>query len=1004
MKPSAPLPTPGHLTAGPLAQSPGFLACAGLAISVALAPSLGLAQSNYSDAAAFTTLVGAPGTSGSADGPVNTARFSTPIGVAVAPSGLLYVADYNNSAVRRVGVDGAVSTLRSDPGYFFNGVLYNRLGANGVALDESGNVNVASFTSHSIVRISSSGAIVTRLAGARIVDFSTGLPISLAVPSSLDGSSLSSGFRNPTDVTVDSAGTVYVSDEGNNLVRKVTPSGVISTLAGSAGLAGSADGTGSAARFNRPRGIGVDQDFNVYVADFGSHTIRKITPGGTVTTLAGLAGTPGSQDGVGTGSRFNLPHGLSLDSAGNIYVADFGNHTIRRIALNGDVTTLGGSAGNPGSVEGTGAAARFNGPRDVVVHSDGTLYVADGGNHTIRRGVMRARFSVQPVSQSVFAGAPATFTATATGAASISYAWQKDGAAIPGATAATLTLANVQSANLGSYVLVATTAAGSTTSNPATLSFSAAPSFTTQPASQTAAVGATATFTAVATGAGTILYQWLKDGGALPGATTNTLTIANVQAANLGTYTVIASNTSGPTVSNPATLSFTLPPSFTTHPTSQAVAPGATATFAASVTGTGLITYQWLKDGVSIPSATTPSLTVVNVQAANLGTYLLIASNAGGPATSNPAILSFPTRPTFQNHPADASVLPGATTTFSATAISGLPVTYQWLKDGIAIPNATTATLTVTNVQLSNLGAYTVVATNSVGPATSNPATLSFALSTAGRLTNLSIRTNAGTGAQTLIVGFVVGGADTSGPKPLLIRGAGPALGGFGLTGFLADPTLSVFSGANTVIASNDNWSGDAQVAAIGGQVGAFAFTVASSRDAALYSPALTAGAYTAQISGVGGTTGITLAEIYDATSPNNFLVTTPRLINVSARTQVGTGADILITGFNVGGATPRTLLIRAVGPTLATFGVTGVLADPRLELFSGTTPIQANDNWGGVPAIVAAAGSVGAFALDAASRDAVLLVTLAPGSYTAQVSGVGNTTGVALVEIYDVP
>jgi len=296
-----------------------------------------------------------------------------------------------------------------------------------------------------------------------------------------------------------------------------------------------------------------------------------------------------------------------------------------------------------------------------------------------------------------------------------------------------------------------------------------------------------------------------------------------------------------------------------------------------------------------------------------------------------------------------------------------------------------------------------VIASNAAGTTVSSPAVLAFDVSNAGRLVNLSVRSNAGTGAQTLIVGFAIGGAGTSGPKPLLIRGAGPALTAFGVSGVLVDPSLSVFSGA-TVVASNDNWNGDAQIAAVAAQVGAFAFTSTASKDAALLSSALGSGSYTVQINGVGNATGIALAEIYDTSSGNSFTSTTPRLVNISARTQVGTGADILITGFAIGGSTSKTLLIRAVGPTLSIFGVGNPLADPKLELYSGNSSIQSNDNWGGAPAIVNAATSVGAFPLDGSSKDAVLLVTLQPGTYSAQVSGVGNTTGVALVEIYEVP
>ena len=158
------------------------------------------------------------------------------------------------------------------------------------------------------------------------------------------------------------------------------------------------------------------------------------------------------------------------------------------------------------------------------------------------------------------------------------------------------------------------------------------------------------------------------------------------------------------------------------------------------------------------------------------------------------------------------------------------------------------------------------------------------------------------------------------------------------------------------------------------------------------------------QITGKNNGTGVALAEIYDASVPP-LGTGTPRLVNVSARTQVGTGADILIAGFNIGGATARTVLIRAIGPELGVFGVGGVLNDPKIQLFSGTTVLRENDDWGGDPQAVSLGSSVGAFSLsNPASKDAVLLVTLPPGSYTAQVSGAGGSTGVALIEVYEIP
>ncbi len=270
-----------------------------------------------------------------------------------------------------------------------------------------------------------------------------------------------------------------------------------------------------------------------------------------------------------------------------------------------------------------------------------------------------------------------------------------------------------------------------------------------------------------------------------------------------------------------------------------------------------------------------------------------------------------------------------------------------------------------------------------------------------GRLINMSIRTNAGTGDNTLIVGIGLGGAGTSGDKAVLLRAVGPTLGAFGVGGALLDPVMTVFQGTAQV-AQNDDW--DLATGANFGPLGAFPITHPS-RDSAIYGPAIVPASYSIQIVGKNNATGVALAEIYDATPSASFTASTPRLVNVAARTSVGTGDNILIAGFVVGGSTPVRVLVRAVGPTLGAFGVGGVLADPRLTISTSTATVAENDNWGGAPALKAAFGPVGAFAFaDDNSRDAAVLVTLQPGSYTAQVSGVGNTTGVALVEVYEVP
>lgn len=257
-------------------------------------------------------------------------------------------------------------------------------------------------------------------------------------------------------------------------------------------------------------------------------------------------------------------------------------------------------------------------------------------------------------------------------------------------------------------------------------------------------------------------------------------------------------------------------------------------------------------------------------------------------------------------------------------------------------------------------------------------------------LANLSVRSVAGTGAETLIVGFAISG----GGKPLLVRGIGPALIPFGIDAALRDPRLEVYRDT-TRVRSNDDW--EASAATTFDAVGAFALPNGS-RDSALVAT-LDGGSYTAQVTGAEGGTGIALVELYDAQRGG-----AARLVNVSARSRVGTGADLLVAGFNVAGTGSRRLLIRAIGPTLQDFGVDGALANPKLDLFRGgeSSPFASNDDW--QQSVQSSFGAVGAFPLPAGSRDSVLVVTLGPGSYTAQITGVNDTTGVALVEVYELP
>lgn len=266
------------------------------------------------------------------------------------------------------------------------------------------------------------------------------------------------------------------------------------------------------------------------------------------------------------------------------------------------------------------------------------------------------------------------------------------------------------------------------------------------------------------------------------------------------------------------------------------------------------------------------------------------------------------------------------------------------------------------------------------------------------RLVNLSARAPVGSEDQILISGFYMAGTQS---KSVLIRAVGPSLTQFGVSEVLANPQLSLYNDSGVLLTSNDDWDSSGSVGSTGTRVGAFSLP-SGSKDAALLIT-LSPGAYTAQVSGVGGS-GVALVEVYDASPlPSGE---SQRLINLSARGLSGPGEAVLSGGFAVTGNAPKKLLIRGVGPTLTKLGVNGAIPDPFLTVYRDQKPIAKNDNWGNLDSksISAAAVQVGAFGLVAGSKDAAMILTLAAGSYTIEVNNLEKDTGVALIEIYEIP
>jgi sugar lactone lactonase YvrE len=331
-----------------------------------------------------TTLAGS--TQGFLDGAGSTAKFDHPIGLATDSFGNIYVADAWNHKIRKITPAGVVITLAGSTQGFADGqgaaTKFNY--PQGVATDVSDNIYVADYGNNKIRKITPTG-VVSTLAGSDLQGFA-------------DGIGASAQFCLPIGVATDASGNVYVADQCNNKIRKISQTGVVTTLAGS--TQGFADGTGTAAQFNNPIGIATDISGNVYVGDIVNYKIRKITPAGEVSTLAGS--TQGFLDGAGSTAKFDHPIGLATDSFGNIYVADQCNNKIRKISQTGVVTTLAGST--RGFADGTGATAQFSDPQGIATDAQGNMYIsnfADFGNHNIRKITQQLGITQNDISSKI---------------------------------------------------------------------------------------------------------------------------------------------------------------------------------------------------------------------------------------------------------------------------------------------------------------------------------------------------------------------------------------------------------------------------------------------------------------------------------------------------------------------------------------------------------------------------------------------------------------------------
>jgi hypothetical protein len=596
--------------------------------------------------------------------------------------------------------------------------------------------------------------------------------------------------------------------------------------------------------------------------------------------------------------------------------------------------------------------------------------------------------TAQPTSQSFATGATITLTFSVTGTAPLSYQWRKNGADIGGATSPSLVLTSLTAAGAGSYTVVVTNPFGSVTSSAAVLTLASsgggggvipppaptAPSITQQPASRTVALGGSTTFTVGVDGTAPLTYAWSKNGAPIAGATSASFTIPVVAATDAGSYAVVISNSVGSVASTAATLIVTTPsaPAIATPPAAQLVNEGEAATFTVAVSGTAPFTYQWRKNDAPISGATAATYSLARVTSSDAGSYSVVVSNALGSVTSSSAALTVRT--------AYAGSYFGTVSTGGSLALNVRPD-----RTGVLLIyfSTTQAGLVFRDVVVDASGHFrvtTIVNTVTSGrvAAAAVETTIDGTISAAGifngtvtGLGSLTATRSGATGVAQSVAGFYqAGAANSSATSYAIVSPVGQA---FVLT---VSPSGSD-AGTGTVDAAGRLIAVTANNASVTGTLSAETATL------------------TASVTGPGGART-------DFLGGSETRVATEKLLNIATRGAAGGAAGEMIAGFVVRGDAAKPVLIRAVGPTLATFGVGGALSSPRLELFRDGVSLGVNTGWADSADIAATAARVGAFALAPGSRDAALLVSLSPGAYTAVVSGSGAVTGVVLVEVYD--
>jgi len=780
-------------------------------------------------------------------------------------------------------------------------------------------------------------------------------------------------------------GAIFVAGGTLKLMGPLTISGnEVAAGAGASGsTAASAFGTGL---------FLVGNDSN----NSGSGSLLTVSPGtGQTQTISDVIADQTGSGGVGV-------WGLTLNGSGSLILSGANTFSGGVTVINGylGVNNTSGSGTGSGAVSvASGAAIGGSGKigSNLTVQAGssfapgsgiGTLSI--GGNFTWN-GSAQALYSLGGNGSSSSA-LSITGSLTKSGTGVYQFNFQNSGSAGVTYTLATFSATNFSSTDF-TYTGLAPNLTGIFSVSNSQLQFSAvstAPAITSGN-SVSSVAGSPFSYTITATNAPT---SFSIAGGSLPaglslssstGVISGTPTQAGSYSASVG-----ATNGSG---TGTAVLTIIIQPA-------PAITSGGTASgtqgssFIYSITATNSPTSYSVVGGI-LPTG----LTLNGATGAIAGTptqagAFVVTVGATNTAGTGTATLTFTIAPAISigQQPLNTTITYGGAATIAVTATSAQPLSYQWFLNGVSIPGATSSVYTATAA-----GSYTVSITTSSETTVSAPATVALA----NRVLNISSRAMVGNGGAISIAGFSIS-SYSGAPKQVLIRGIGPGLTAFGLGSVLALPILSVYDVNGVMIATNSGWGNSTVISSTDTAVGAFALQPNSADAAVVLS--LAPGNYTAELSGANGTDGVGLIEVYEVSADSGHIV------NLSTRANVGTGPNILIAGIVIGGIQPSQVLIRAIGPGLTQFGVSGILSSPALSVYDSTGKLLAiNAGWSSGSSadavnLAAAATVTGAFPLQPGSSDCALLLTLPPGSYSAEVNGANNSTGIALLECYQVP